>query len=73
MLTELGNRLAVIGEKNLDVSVWKERHEMLLTWLPNAESFVLPGATHLLHLQNPRAMVDGLTSFFKRYPISPSP
>ena len=41
--------LAVIGEKSREQSpIWNARHEMLLTWLPNAEAFVLPGATHLL-------------------------
>jgi len=62
--------LAVIGEKSKDVSpIWPERHQMILDWLPNAEGFVLPGATHLLHVQNPRAMAEGLTAFFARHPM----
>lgn len=65
--------LSVIGEKNVDVLVWKERNEMILAWLPNAQLFVLAGATHLLHLQNPRGMVDGLTIFFASHPISSTP
>ena len=36
---------------------------MLLTWLPNAEGFVVPGATHLSYLENPRAMAEGLATF----------
>jgi pimeloyl-ACP methyl ester carboxylesterase len=63
--------LAVIGEKSRGVSpIWDERHELLLTWLPNAEPFVLSGATHLLQVQNPRDMADGLASFFDRHRIS---
>jgi pimeloyl-ACP methyl ester carboxylesterase len=62
--------LAVIGEKNAEVPVWKARQQMLLTWLPNAQPFVLPGATHLLHLQNPQGMVDGLNSFFEAHSLS---
>jgi pimeloyl-ACP methyl ester carboxylesterase len=62
--------LAVIGEKNKEQSpVWNERQDMLLTWLPNAEPFVLPGATHLLHVENPRGMAEGLASFFARHPL----
>jgi pimeloyl-ACP methyl ester carboxylesterase len=62
--------LAVIGEKNRESSpVWNERQEILLTWLPKAEPFVLPGATHLLYLENPRGMAEGLAAFFARHPI----
>jgi pimeloyl-ACP methyl ester carboxylesterase len=65
--------LAVIGEKNRDSSpVWNERQETLLTWLPKVEPFVLPGATHLLHLENPRGMAEALAAFFARHPIGAS-
>jgi pimeloyl-ACP methyl ester carboxylesterase len=61
--------LAVIGEKNKELSpVWNERRDMLLAWLPNAEPFVLPGATHMLHVENPRGMAEGLAAFFARHP-----
>ena len=63
--------LAVIGEKwtKEQSSIWNARHEMLLTWLPNAEGFVLPGATHLLYLENPRGMAKALAAFFARHPL----
>jgi pimeloyl-ACP methyl ester carboxylesterase len=62
--------LAVIGEKNKESSpIWNERQEILLTWLPKAERFVLPGATHLLYLENPRGMAEGLAAFFARHPV----
>jgi len=62
--------LAVIGAKNKEASpIWNERQEILLTWLPKAEPFVLPDATHLLHLENPRGMAEGLAAFFARHPI----
>ncbi|HXG63651.1 MAG TPA: alpha/beta hydrolase [Blastocatellia bacterium] len=65
--------LAVIGAKSQEVSpIWNERQEMLLTWLPKAEAFVLPNATHMLHVQNPRGMAEGLAAFFARHPLSPS-
>jgi pimeloyl-ACP methyl ester carboxylesterase len=62
--------LAVIGAKSQELSpVWGERQELLLSWLPNVEPFVLPEATHLLQVQNPRAMAAGLAAFFGRHPL----
>jgi pimeloyl-ACP methyl ester carboxylesterase len=62
--------LAVVGEKSREQSpIWNARHEMLLTWLPNAEGFVLPGATHLLYVENPRGMAERLAAFFSRHPL----
>jgi pimeloyl-ACP methyl ester carboxylesterase len=64
--------LAVMGEKSPDVSsIWTERQQMLLTWLPKAEGFVLPGTTHVLHVQDPRGMAEALADFFARHPLRP--
>jgi pimeloyl-ACP methyl ester carboxylesterase len=63
--------LAVIGEKSRTQSpIWDARQEMLLTWLPNAEGFVLPGATHLLYVENPRGMAERLSAFFARHALN---
>ena len=57
----------MIGERSPEVSpVWEERQELLLSWLPNVEPFVLDGATHLLHVQNPRGMAEALAAFVSR-------
>lgn len=62
--------LAVIGAKSTGVSsVFGKRQELLLAWLPNVEAFVLPDATHLLHVQNPGGMAQGLAAFFGRHPL----
>lgn len=62
--------LSVLGAKSKEVSpIWTERHEMILTWLPKAEGFVLPDATHLLHVQHPRAVAEALAAFFARHPL----
>jgi pimeloyl-ACP methyl ester carboxylesterase len=62
--------LAVIGEKSQALDpIWVERHDLLLSWLSNVEPFVLPGATHLLQVQNPRGMSEALGSFFLRHPL----
>ena len=63
--------LAVLGGRSREVSpVWEERHALLLAWLPNVSPFVLEGATHLLHLQNPRGMAEALAGFISRHALA---
>ena len=63
--------LAVVGEKSLELSpIWNERQQLMLSSLPNVEAFVLPGTTHLLHVQNPRGMAEALAAFFARHPMA---
>ena len=59
--------LAVLGAQSNPT--FHERHELLLAWLPNVESFTLPGATHLLQVQNPRGMAESLAAFFAHHPF----
>jgi pimeloyl-ACP methyl ester carboxylesterase len=58
--------LVVLGDNSGDI--FAERHELLVAWLPSAESYVLPSATHLLHLQNPQGFTEALTDFLARHP-----
>jgi pimeloyl-ACP methyl ester carboxylesterase len=66
--------LAVTGAKSDEarpvsgevLRVFAERQELLLAWLPNVEPFILPDATHLLQVQNPRGMAEALAAFFAR-------
>jgi pimeloyl-ACP methyl ester carboxylesterase len=63
--------LSVLGGKS--EILWPrfgETHRALLAWLPDADEFVLPGATHFLQVENPREMADGLAAFFARHPIT---
>ena len=62
--------LVVAGENS--AATFPERRKLLLSWLPNVESFELPGATHLLHVQNAREMAEALASFFARHPLTAS-
>jgi len=65
--------LAVTGAKSQEVDhIWEERQALLLAWLPNVEPFVLSDAAHLLQVQNPRGMAEGLAAFFARHPLSAS-
>jgi pimeloyl-ACP methyl ester carboxylesterase len=66
--------LAVIGAKSQEFDpIWGERQALLLSWFPNVEPFVLPGAGHLLQVQNPRGMAEGLSAFFARHRLLASP
>jgi pimeloyl-ACP methyl ester carboxylesterase len=59
-----------MGAKSKDLDpIWEERQQLLLSWLPSAEPFILPDATHLLQVQNPRGMAEGLAAFFARHPL----
>jgi len=64
--------LVVLGEEsNALWSRFGETYEMLLAWLPNAEGYVLPRATHAQHIQNPHDMAENLAAFLTRHRISP--
>ena len=63
--------LAVVSTGSLELDrIWSERQQLLLDWLPNVEPFVLPNATHLLQIDNPRGMAEGLAWFFARHPLT---
>jgi pimeloyl-ACP methyl ester carboxylesterase len=44
-----------------------ETHRLLLAWLPHAEGFVLPGATHFMQLEDPMGVAEALTAFWTRH------
>jgi len=58
--------LSVVGA-NTDAAIglptYSEIHERVLEWFPNAKPFVLPRAAHLLQVENPRDMAEGLAAF----------
>lgn len=63
--------LCVLGAQSDDVSpVFGQRHELLMDWLSNVEDYVLPGANHLLHVQNPGRMAERLAAFFAEHPLA---
>ncbi len=62
--------LVVLGGRTTEANTtFAQRNELLLKWLPHAEPFVLPGATHLLQVQNPGGMARGLAAFLGHHPI----
>ena len=56
--------LAVSGEHT--EATFPPRLSLLCSWLPDVEPFEVQGATHLLHLENPRGMAEGLAAFYAR-------
>ena len=60
--------LAVRGDRS--VLTFAGRRALLESWLPDCRPFELPGATHLLHVQEPGAMASALAAFFARHPVA---
>ncbi len=48
-----------------------ECHDQIQQWMPQTETVVLPGATHLLHMQQPTGAAALLLEFFARHPLVP--
>lgn len=46
-----------------------EDHALFQAWLPQAESFVLAGASHGMQMQNPAEMAEALAAFLARHPM----
>jgi pimeloyl-ACP methyl ester carboxylesterase len=57
--------LLVLGERS--AATFGQRRELLLEWLPNAEPFDLPGASHLMQLENARDLASALVAFHARH------
>ena len=49
--------------------MFDEVQQALVNSIPNVESMVVPNVTHLLEIQDARAVAEGLARFFARYPI----
>ena len=64
--------LVVLGGGSIALSPrFEETYQFLLDHLPHAEGFILPDATHFLHLETlaaARSKAKALTEFYTRYP-----
>lgn len=47
-----------------------EGHELLHSWFPQLESCTIEGIAHLLHMQRPEPVAQGIAEFFARHPIT---
>lgn len=60
--------LVVMGALSPDVHpVYTEAHDAMQRRFPQAQSYVLPRATHLLQLQNPSDLASALADFMDRH------
>jgi len=63
--------LRVIGEDSPRVSpIWLQRHDLVLTLLPHAETATISRATHLMLVQNERATARALQEFIGRHAMA---
>jgi pimeloyl-ACP methyl ester carboxylesterase len=60
--------LNMVGART--IPTFRKVHEALQMWLPHAESFVLPNASHTMLVTNPKGAAERLASFFSSHPIS---
>jgi hypothetical protein len=49
--------------------MFRESHELIKQWLPQAEELAIPQVTHGLQYMNPRAVADGLALFFASHKL----
>lgn len=61
--------VVLCGQRDALHPRFAEVHRLLLDWLPRAEGVVIPGATHLLPLEDPAALVGALAGFLARNPL----
>ncbi|HEY3232858.1 MAG TPA: alpha/beta hydrolase, partial [Roseiflexaceae bacterium] len=54
-------------------AIFDEVQQALLRLLPRAESLIVPNTTHLLQIQNPRSVGEGLAAFFARHALAETP
>jgi pimeloyl-ACP methyl ester carboxylesterase len=50
-----------------------EGSALVQSWFPEAERLVVPGAGHLLMVQQPSAVAQGLVEFFSKHRLTPTP
>ena len=64
--------LVVLGEESVALHPrFGEVYRLLLEWMPSAEGFIVPGATHFLHVQSPHVVAEALVEFLARHPERP--
>lgn len=48
---------------------FREGDALIREWFPQAETFVVPDASHGLQFMNPRGMAEGLVAFLEKHPM----
>jgi len=59
--------LSVLGTQT--ERLFTDGHDLLHSWFPQAEDLIVEDVGHLLHLQRPQPVAQGVAAFLGRYPI----
>jgi 3-oxoadipate enol-lactonase len=59
--------LFVLGGES--APMFQEGKELVHAWLPQTEDLLVPGASHLLQMQTPRTVAEGVAGFLSRHPL----
>jgi pimeloyl-ACP methyl ester carboxylesterase len=59
--------LSVLGTRT--ERLFMDGHDLLHAWFPQAEDLIVEGVGHLLHMQRPEPVVQGVAAFLGRHPI----
>ena len=60
--------LSVLGTETERLFV--DGHELLHSWFPQVEDCTIEGVAHLLQIQRPEPVAQGVAEFFARHPIT---
>jgi hypothetical protein len=60
--------LSVLGAETERLFV--DGHQLLRAWFPQVEDCPIAGVSHLLHLQRPAPVTQGVAACFARHPMT---
>jgi pimeloyl-ACP methyl ester carboxylesterase len=69
-LQAIAHPVLAVYHVDMRMAIFDEVQQTLVRCLPNVESLVVPNTTHLLQIQNPRTVGEGLASFFTRHAMA---
>ncbi|MEN8145657.1 MAG: alpha/beta hydrolase [Gemmatimonadota bacterium] len=59
--------LLVLGSES--DPMFEEIGELVHSWFPQTEDHLVPGTNHLLQMQDPRSVAEGISAFLSRHPL----
>lgn len=60
--------MPILSVRGTDSSLFfRQIHLLLQSWFPHLETLVIPRTSHILHMQSPDLVADGLGSFFSKH------
>lgn len=60
--------MPILSVRGTDSSIFFQQiHLLLQSWFPHLETLVIPNSSHILHMQSPDLVANGLASFFSRH------